>query len=103
MQRTLDTLDGLRPAPVPLEAEPAHEPALELSGLEDAMAARHTESAHAAPPRPRFVPPALQINERRGREPQEARPSIRVNLDRLDSLYFVVPVSASLFWLFGLV
>ena len=24
-------------------------------------------------------------------------------LDRLDSLYFVVPVSASLFWLFGLV
>jgi chemosensory pili system protein ChpA (sensor histidine kinase/response regulator) len=89
VQRTLDTLDGLRPAPAPLEAEPAHEP-LELSELEGAMAAGHTEPAHAAPPRPRFVPPALQINERRGREPQEARPSIRVNLDRLDSLLNLV-------------
>jgi chemosensory pili system protein ChpA (sensor histidine kinase/response regulator) len=48
--------------------------------------------AHAAPPlpRPRFMPPAPGTGERRGRESHEGRPSIRVNLERLDSLMNLV-------------
>jgi chemosensory pili system protein ChpA (sensor histidine kinase/response regulator) len=96
VQRTLDTLDRLRPAPAPLEAEPVHELAQEPSRmpseLEVATAAGLAEMAHAAPlrPRPRFVPQAPEMNERRGRESQEGRPSIRVNLERLDSLMNLV-------------
>jgi chemosensory pili system protein ChpA (sensor histidine kinase/response regulator) len=96
VQRTLDTLDRLRPAPAPLEAEPVHELAQEPSRmpseLEVATAAGLAEMAHAAPlrPRSRFVPQAPEMNERRGRESQEGRPSIRVNLERLDSLMNLV-------------
>jgi len=108
VQRTLDTLDGLRPAPAPLEAEPVQELVLESSRvasempgemlgempaeIDVAMEAEPAEMAHPAPamPRPRFVPPAPEIGERRGRESQEGRPSIRVNLDRLDSLMNLV-------------
>lgn len=93
VQRTLDTLDALRPAPAPLEAEPVHGAELE----EEPMAAEPAGIAHVAPalPRPRFVPPAPAVPapavaERRGRESQEGRPSIRVNLDRLDSLMNLV-------------
>jgi chemosensory pili system protein ChpA (sensor histidine kinase/response regulator) len=100
VQRTLDTLDSLRPAPAPLEAEPAQELAHDLaqepsrmpSELDVATAAGHAEMAHAAPllSRPRFVPRAPETGERRGRESHEGRPSIRVNLDRLDSLMNLV-------------
>jgi chemosensory pili system protein ChpA (sensor histidine kinase/response regulator) len=100
LQRTLDTLDRLRPAPAPLEAEPdqefarepahevAHEPAVEAG----AMAAAHAGVAPAAPapPRPRVAPPAPEAGERHGREAPEGRPSIRVNLGRLDSLMNLV-------------
>jgi chemosensory pili system protein ChpA (sensor histidine kinase/response regulator) len=89
VQRTLDTLDSLRPAPAPLEAEPAYE--------EEVMTAEPAAIIHAAPApqRPRFVPPVLEVpaptvGDRRGRESQEGRPSIRVNLDRLDSLMSLV-------------
>ena len=96
VQRTLDTLDRLRPAPAPLEAEPVHELAQEPSRmpseLEVVTAAGLAEMAHATPPppRPRFVPRAPEMHERRGRESQEGRPSIRVNLERLDSLMNLV-------------
>ena len=93
VQRTLDTLDALRPAPAPLEAEPVHGAELE----EEVMAGEPAAIAHVAPalPRPRFVPaapavPAPAVGDRRGRESQEGRPSIRVNLDRLDSLMNLV-------------
>ena len=84
VQRTLDTLDALRPAPAPIEAEAAYE--------EEVMRAEPAAIAHAAPapPRPRFVPPVFEVGERRRRESQEGRPSIRVNLDRLDSLMSLV-------------
>jgi chemosensory pili system protein ChpA (sensor histidine kinase/response regulator) len=89
VQGTLDTLDALRPAPAPLEAEPAQE--------EEVMAAEPAAIAHAtpAPARPRFVPPVSEVpvpavGDGRGRESQEGRPSIRVNLDRLDSLMNLV-------------
>jgi chemosensory pili system protein ChpA (sensor histidine kinase/response regulator) len=89
VQRTLDTLDALRPAPAPLEAEPAQE--------EEVMVAEPAAIAHAAPApaRPRFVPPVSEVpvpavGDGRGRESQEGRPSIRVNLDRLDSLMNLV-------------
>lgn len=97
VQRTLDTLDALRPAPAPLEAEPVFgaERGAELE--EELMAAEPAGIAHVAPapPRPRFVPPAPAVpapavGDRRGRESQEGRPSIRVNLDRLDSLMNLV-------------
>ena len=96
VQRTLDTLDSLRPAPAPLEAEPvrefAQEPSPMPSEVEVATAAGPAEIAHAAPPlpRPRFMPPAPGTGERRGRESHEGRPSIRVNLERLDSLMNLV-------------
>ena len=96
VQRTLDTLDSLRPAPAPLEAEPvrefAQEPSPMPSEVEVATAAGPAEMAHAAPPlpRPRFMPPAPGTGERRGRESHEGRPSIRVNLERLDSLMNLV-------------
>lgn len=93
VQRTLDTLDALRPAPASLEAEPVHGAELE----EEPMTAEPSGIAHVAPalPRPRFVPPAPAVpapvvGDRRGRESQEGRPSIRVNLDRLDSLMNLV-------------
>jgi len=85
VQRTLDTLDALRPALVPLAAEPIRE--------EEALAAEPAGIAYVAPtlPRPRFVPPAsVPGGERRARDSQEGRPSIRVNLDRLDSLMNLV-------------
>jgi chemosensory pili system protein ChpA (sensor histidine kinase/response regulator) len=96
VQRTLDTLDSLRPAPAPLEAQPVHElvqePSPIPSELEVATAAGPAEMTHAAPPlpRPRFVPRAPEAGERHGRESHEGRPSIRVNLDRLDSLMNLV-------------
>jgi len=91
VQRMLDTLDGLRPAPPPLEAGPVHGAELE----EESMPAEPAGIAHVAPAPPRFVPPAPAvpapaIGDRRGRESQEGRPSIRVNLDRLDSLMNLV-------------
>ena len=96
VQRTLDTLDSLRPAPAPLETQPVpelvQEPSHMPSELEVATAAGPAEMAHAAPPlpRPRFVPRAPETGERHGRESHEGRPSIRVNLDRLDSLMNLV-------------
>jgi chemosensory pili system protein ChpA (sensor histidine kinase/response regulator) len=91
VQRTLDTLDGLRPAPAPLEAPPVLELAPDPSPIQ-AMLPEREELAPAVPaaPRPRFVPPVLEVGERRGRESHEGRPSIRVNLDRLDSLLNLV-------------
>ncbi len=92
VQRTLDTLDALRPAPAPLEALPALEPVADPSPIQEAMLPQREEMAPAVPaaPRPRFVPPVPEVGERRGRESHEARPSIRVNLDRLDSLLNLV-------------
>jgi len=93
VQRTLDTLDALRPAPAPVEPEPVREAELE----EERIAAEPKGVARVAPalPRARFVPPAPVVpapmaGDRRGRESHEGRPSIRVNLDRLDSLMNLV-------------
>jgi chemotaxis protein histidine kinase CheA len=68
VQRTLDTLDALRPAPAPLEAEPVHEAELGAELEKELMAADPEGIAHVAPalPRPRFVPPgdrALQPDD----------------------------------------
>jgi chemosensory pili system protein ChpA (sensor histidine kinase/response regulator) len=98
VQRTLDTLDGLRPAPAPLDALPVLElvaepsPIPKPSPIQEATLPQREELVPAAPPapRPRFVPPVAEVGERRGRESHEARPSIRVNLDRLDSLLNLV-------------
>ena len=83
VQRTLDVLDGLRPAPVPLEfaAPYGHDGAVDEPVLVPAAPAAI---------RPRFVPPASEPRRKSGREAKEARPSIRVHLDRLDSLMNLV-------------
>src|SRR3984893_9128670 len=79
VQRTLDVLDGLRPAPGPLEiAVPC--------GQDGAAAEPVLVPAAPAAIRPRFVPPAPEPRRKIGREAKEARPSIRVHLDRLDYL-----------------
>lgn len=82
VQRTLDVLDGLRPAPVPLEIDA-------LAG-QDGAAEPALVPAEPAVIRPRFVPPAPEPLGKTGREVTQARPSIRVNLDRLDSLMNLV-------------
>ena len=63
----------------------------------EVMAAEPAAIGHAAPApaRPRFVPagsraPSAGVGDGRGRDSQEGRPSIRVNLDRLDSLMNLV-------------
>jgi len=79
IQRTLDVLDALRPAPVPLDAD-----------------ARQAEEAPALLPaasmplRPRFASTMGGPRRRRDGEAREGRPSIRVGLDRLDSLMNLV-------------
>jgi len=74
VQRTLDVLDGLRPAPVLFEIAAAH----------------GQDMAAPAPIHPAFVPPAPAPGSTAGRSVTPARPSIRVNLDRLDSLMNLV-------------
>jgi chemotaxis protein histidine kinase CheA/CheY-like chemotaxis protein len=81
--RTLRTLDGLRPSPAPVViGEPSLE--TELETLADPVAAM------PAPARPRFVLPPPETGIRRAIDPAGARPSIRVRLDRLDSLMNMV-------------
>src|SRR5712692_9475775 len=81
--RTLQTLDALRPAPAPVViGEPALE--TELETLAEPVAAA------PAPARPRFVLPSPETGIRRAIDPAGARPSIRVPLDRLDSLMNMV-------------
>ncbi|HEV8532390.1 MAG TPA: response regulator [Methylomirabilota bacterium] len=79
--RTLQTLDALRPAPAPVViGEPALETELETLA----------EPVAAAPALPRFVLPPPKTEIRRAIDPGGARPSIRVPLDRLDSLMNMV-------------
>jgi chemosensory pili system protein ChpA (sensor histidine kinase/response regulator) len=81
VQRTLDVLGALRP--VPLESDVRHgeeEPALEPALMVPVP----------GPWRPRVVPPGPAPGSKRDRESKEARPSIRVGLDRLDSLMNLV-------------
>jgi chemosensory pili system protein ChpA (sensor histidine kinase/response regulator) len=79
IQRTLDVLDALRPAPVPLDAD-----------------ARQAEEAPAllpaasVPLRPHIASSMRAPRRRRDGEAREGRPSIRVGLDRLDSLMNLV-------------
>ncbi len=81
--RTLQTLDALRPSPAPVViGEPALE--TELETLAEPVAAA------PAPARPRFVLPPPETGIRRAIDPAGARPSIRVPLDRLDSLMNMV-------------
>jgi chemosensory pili system protein ChpA (sensor histidine kinase/response regulator) len=81
--RTLQTLDALRPSPAPVViGEPALE--TELETLAEPVAAA------PAPARPRFVLPPPETAIRRAIDPAGARPSIRVPLDRLDSLMNMV-------------
>jgi chemosensory pili system protein ChpA (sensor histidine kinase/response regulator) len=83
VQRTLDVLDGLRPAPLPLEIAAAHGqdgPAPEPLVARDASTAIHAG----------FVPPAPAPGDKAGLPVKPPRPSIRVNLDRLDSLMNLV-------------
>ena len=77
--RTLQVLDALRPAPAPVVIG---EPAL---GVE-----LETHPAASAPSLPRFVLPPPDAGVRRAIDPAGARPSIRVHLDRLDSLMNMV-------------
>jgi chemosensory pili system protein ChpA (sensor histidine kinase/response regulator) len=77
--RTLQVLDALRPAPAPVVIG---EPAL---GVE-----LETHAAASAPSLPRFVLPPPDAGVRRAIDPAGARPSIRVHLDRLDSLMNMV-------------
>ena len=83
VQRTLDVLDGLRPAPAPLEADAPHEE-------EEVVAEPAIAPAAPAPLHHRFVPSSPELRGKRGHASREARPSIRVNLDRLDSLMNLV-------------
>jgi chemosensory pili system protein ChpA (sensor histidine kinase/response regulator) len=79
IQRSLDVLDALRPAPVPFDRDARQaeeEPALVPSA--------------PAPLRPRFMPAMREPQRRRDGEGREGRPSIRVGLDRLDSLMNLV-------------
>ncbi|HEX6774837.1 MAG TPA: response regulator [Methylomirabilota bacterium] len=79
IQRALDVLDALRPAPLSLDADarPAEDgPAL--------------VPAAPAPLRPRFMPATREPRRPRDGEAREGRPSIRVGLDRLDSLMNLV-------------
>ncbi|HEV8226401.1 MAG TPA: hybrid sensor histidine kinase/response regulator [Methylomirabilota bacterium] len=79
IQRSLDVLDALRPAPVPFDRDARQaeeEPALVPSA--------------PAPVRPRFMPAMREPQRRREGEGREGRPSIRVGLDRLDSLMNLV-------------
>jgi len=82
VQRTLDVLGALRPVPVPLESD-GH-------GEEEPAAEPRLMAPAPAPWRPRVVPPILEPRSKRDRESREARPSIRVGLDRLDSLMNLV-------------
>jgi chemosensory pili system protein ChpA (sensor histidine kinase/response regulator) len=76
---TLQVLDALRPAPAPVViGEPALGAELE------------THAVAPAPSLPRFVLPPPDAGVRRGIDPAGARPSIRVHLDRLDSLMNMV-------------
>jgi len=77
--RTLQVLDALRPMPAPVVIG---EPAL---GVE-----LETHPAAPAPSLPRFVLPPPDAGVRRAIDPAGARPSIRVHLDRLDSLMNMV-------------
>ena len=77
--RTLQVLDALRPMPAPVVIG---EPAL---GVE-----LETHPAASAPSLPRFVLPPPDAGVRRAIDPAGARPSIRVHLDRLDSLMNMV-------------
>jgi len=79
IQWTLDVLDALRPAPVPLDADARPE--------EEAPALL---PAASVPLRPHFA--STMRGPRRGRdgEAREGRLSIRVGLDRLDSLMNLV-------------
>src|SRR5882672_750936 len=77
--RTLRVLDALRPAPAPVViGEPALGAELE------------THAVAPAPSLPRFVLPPPDAGMRRAIDPAGARPSIRVHLDRLDSLMNMV-------------
>ncbi len=77
--RTLRVLDALRPAPAPVViGEPALRAELE------------THAVAPAPSLPRFVLPPPDAGVRRAIDPAGARPSIRVHLDRLDSLMNMV-------------
>src|SRR6266508_371188 len=83
VQRTLDVLGALRPGPVPLESDAGHveaEPAAEPALMAPAP----------APWRPAVVPPMREPRSTRDSESREARPSIRVGLDRLDALMNLV-------------
>src|SRR6266536_455463 len=82
VQRTLDVLGALRPVPVPLESD-GH-------GEEEPAAEPRLMAPAPAPWRPRVVPPIPEPRSKRDRESREARPSIRVGLDRLDSLMNLV-------------
>jgi len=77
--RTLQVLDALRPMPAPVVIG---EPAL---GVE-----LETHAAASEPSLPRFVLPPPDAGVRRAIDPAGARPSIRVHLDRLDSLMNMV-------------
>lgn len=81
VQRTLDLLDGLRPAPLESEAQRAGE---------ERAAAPVPAPVVPAPLRPRLVPPAGERRGKRDLLAREGRPSIRVGLDRLDSLMNLV-------------
>ena len=83
VQRTLDVLDGLRPEPVPLEIAVADGPD---GAAPEPLLARDGSAAIRAG----FVPPAPAPGGKAGLAVKPARPSIRVNLDRLDSLMNLV-------------
>src|SRR5712691_6339506 len=77
--RALQVLDALRPAPAPVViGEPALGAELE------------THAVAPTPSLPRFVLPPPDAGVRRAIDPAGARPSIRVHLDRLDSLMNMV-------------
>jgi chemosensory pili system protein ChpA (sensor histidine kinase/response regulator) len=77
--RALQVLDALRPVPAPVViGEPALGAELE------------THVVAPAPSLPRFVLPPPDAGVRRAIDPAGARPSIRVHLDRLDSLMNMV-------------
>jgi chemosensory pili system protein ChpA (sensor histidine kinase/response regulator) len=79
IQRSLDVLDALRRAPVPFDRDAR--PAKEEPSLVPAA---------PAPLRPRFMPAMREPQRGRDGGGRGVRPSIRVGLDRLDSLMNLV-------------
>src|SRR6266542_2951532 len=81
--RAIDTLDALRPLDEPVPGEPVLD--VELEALAEPAVA-----APAPQPRPRFFLPPPEAARSLAREAAASRPTIRVNLDRLDSLMNLV-------------